>query len=123
MKAYLNKLQLKRLGFTKIGKNNKISSSLKTFKFKGKLGSNNRIDDDVIIKGKVNLESNVHLARGCTLSGWKKGIYMSDFATLSNYVQIYTVSDDYKANTLSSGTLNPSQRKKYSKIYEGPVNW
>ena len=53
MKAYLNKLQLKRLGFTKIGKNNKISSSLKTFKFKGKLGSNNRIDDDVIIKGKA----------------------------------------------------------------------
>ena len=121
MKAYLNKLQLKRLGFTKIGKNNKIDNSLKTQKFKGKLGSNNRIDSDVILKGKVDFENNIHLARGCTLSGSKNGIYMSDFATLSNYVQVFSTSDDYKAATLSAGTLNQNERKKYSKIYKGKV--
>ena len=121
MKKYLNKLQLKKIGFSKIGKNNKISNSLKTINFKGKLGSYNRIDEDVILTGKVNFENNIHLGRGCTLSGSKNGIYMKDFATLSNYVQVFTVSDDYKAVTLSAGTLNQNERKKYSKLYEGQV--
>ena len=121
MEKYLSKLELKKMGFSKIGKNNKISSSLRTINFKGELGSNNRIDADVILKGKVNFENNIHLARGCTLSGGKKGIYMSDFATLSNYVQVFTTSDNYKAAALSAATLNQNERKKYSKLYKGQV--
>ncbi len=122
MKKYLNKFELKKLGFSKIGKNNKISNSLKTFKFKGVLGSNNRIDEYVILKGNINLKNNIHLAKGCTLSGGKKGIYLDDFATLSNYVQIFTMSDDYKASALSGGTLTNHKRKKFSKIIEGKIN-
>jgi len=121
MKKYLNKLELKKIGFSKIGKNNKISNSLKTFNFKGELGSCNRIDEDVILKGKVNFENNVHLARGCTLSGGKNGIYLKNLVALSNYVQVFTVSDDYKAASLPAATLNQNDRKKYSKLYEGTV--
>lgn len=121
MKKYLSNSELKKLGFSKIGKNNKISRSLMTFNFKGDLGSNNRIDEYVILKGNIKLKNNIHIAKGCTLSGDKKGIYIDDFVTLSNYTQVFAISDDYKAPYLSGGTLTVSQRKKYSKIIEGKV--
>ena len=122
MKKYLEKIELKKLGFLKVGENNKISRSLKTFNLKGILGSNNRIDEDVILKGSINLKDNIHIAKGCTLSGDKKGIEINNFVSLSNYVQVFCISDDYKAPCLSGGTLTASQRKKYSKIIEGKVD-
>ena len=36
-------------------------------------------DDDVVLKGKIQLKNNVHISRGCTLSGDIKGIIMDDF--------------------------------------------
>ena len=121
MSQYLNKSQLRKKGFLKIGKNNKISKSLKTYNFKGKIGSNNRIDEDVVLKGNINLENNIHLARGCTLSGNLYSIDIQDFVSLSNYVQVFSVSDDYKASALTGGTLNQKERERFSKSYGGNV--
>ena len=121
MKKYLNRSQLKKIGFIKIGKNNKISKTIRTYNFKGILGSNNRIDDDVILKGIVNLRNNIHIGRGCTLSGNNFGIEIDDFVSLSNYVQIFCMSDNYKGSGLSGGTLKKNQRSKYSESYKGPI--
>ncbi len=121
MSEYLNKSQLKKKGFVKIGKNNKISKSLRTYNFQGNIGSNNRIDVDVILKGNINLKNNIHLARGCTLSGNLYSIDIEDFVSLSNYVQVFSVSDDYKAAALTGGTLNQKERKRFSKSYSGNV--
>ena len=35
---------------------------------KGNIGDNVRIDDFVIIKGKINISSNVHISSFCSLS-------------------------------------------------------
>ncbi len=121
MKQYLNNYQLRKKGFLKIGKNNKISKSLKTYNFKGNIGSNNRIDEDVVLKGNINLKNNIHLARGCTLSGNLYLIDIQDFVSLSNYVQVFSISDDYKAPALTGGTLNQKERDKFSKSYGGNV--
>ena len=121
MSEYLNKSQLMKKGFVKIGKNNKISKSLRTYNFQGNIGSNNRIDEDVILKGNINLKNNIHLARGCTLSGNLYSIDIEDFVSLSNYVQVFSVSDDYKAAALTGGTLNQKERKRFSKSYSGNV--
>lgn len=121
MSEYLSNSQLRKKGFLKIGKNNKISKSLKTYNFKGNIGSNNRIDEDVILKGNVNLKNNIHLARGCTLSAGMYSIDIDDFVSLSNYVQLFCVSDDYKASALTGGTLTLKERKKFSKSYEGNI--
>ncbi len=121
LKKYLNKSELKKLGFYKIGKNNQISKSLATFNFRGVIGDNNRIDENVILKGNVKLKNNIHLAKGCTLSGSKKGIYIDDFVSLSNYVQVFAISDDYRGACLGGGTLTEKQRLKYSKIIESKI--
>lgn len=121
MQKYLNKSQLKKFGFTKIGKNNKISKTLRAYNFKGILGSNNRIDDDVILKGRIIFKNNIHISRGCTISGNNYGIEINDFVSLSNYVQLFCMSDNYKGLGLSGGTLNENQRKKFSQSYKGPI--
>lgn len=121
MQKYLNKSQLKKIGFTKIGKNNKISKTLRAYNFKGVLGSNNRIDDDVILKGAIDFKNNIHIGRGCTLSGNNYGIEINDFVSLSNYVQVFCMSDNYKGSGLSGGTLKEDQRNKYSESYKGPI--
>lgn len=118
---YLSNDKLKKLGFVKIGNNCKISKYIRTYKANISCGSFVRIDDDVILKGKIQIGSNVHLARGCTLSGGRKGIFIGDFSTLSNFVQVFSSSDDYKANALPSGTFNKKITQKYCKLVESKI--
>ena len=121
MNKYLTNSKLKKIGFKKIGKNCKISKSISTYNLIGSLGDNIRIDDDVQLKGKIDLKSNVHIARGCTLSGAKHGIFVDDFVSLANYVQIYSSSDDYYSPSIAVATLNSEMRKKFSKVYEKKI--
>ena len=117
MSYYLNKNQQFKLGINKIGKNCKISKKIRGYSLKCIIGNNVRIDDDVVLKGKITIKSNVHIARGCTLSGGKKGIILENFSTLSNFCQIFTESDDYIKTTVSGGTLGDKERKKFCKTY------
>jgi galactoside O-acetyltransferase len=121
MNKYLTKSQLKKIGFKKIGKNCKISKSISTYNLIGSLGDNVRIDNDVQLKGKINLKSNVHIARGCTLSGGTYGIFIDELAALANYVQIYSFSDDYYLPSIAVATLDNKMRKKFSKVYEKKI--
>jgi galactoside O-acetyltransferase len=120
-KNYLTISQLKKIGFLKIGKNCKISNKISAFNLSGTLGDNVRIDDDVHLKGKIDIRSNVHLARGCTLSGTDKGIFLDDFAAISNFVQFYTNSDDYFNPSIPVATLDKKYRKNFSKTYSSKI--
>ena len=71
-----------------VGKNCQISKKVSFYSKEIKIGNRCRIDDDVVLKGKIRLKNNVHIARGCTLSGDELGIIIDDFSALSNYVQI-----------------------------------
>jgi len=112
---------LKDLGCKKIGKNCKISNKAFIYSNSVEIGDNVRIDDLVTLKGKIVLKNNVHLAKGCTLSGGTKGIFVDDFAGISNFVQFFTASDDYVAPYISSATLNKLLIKNYSKIYNKSI--
>lgn len=117
MNKYLTLSQLKKIGFRKIGKNCRISKSISTHNLIGTLGSNVRIDDDVQLKGKIDIKSYAHIARGCTLSGGNYGILLDEFSSLANYVQIFSSSDDYYSPSIPVGSLNDKLRKKFSKLY------
>ena len=117
MNKYLTLSQLKKIGFRKIGKNCRISKSISTHNLIGTLGNNVRIDDDVQLKGKIDIKSYAHIARGCTLSGGNYGIFLDEFSSLANYVQIFSSSDDYYLPSIPVGSLNDELRKKFSKLY------
>ncbi len=121
MNKYFKLTELKQIGFKKVGKNCKISKSISTHNLIGSLGDNIRIDDDVQLKGKIELKSNSHIARGCTLSGGKEGIFIDEFTSLANYVQIYSSSDDYYSASIPVATLDKKMRKKFSKVYEKKI--
>ncbi len=112
--------KLKKLGFKKIGRNNKIGNNIKTYNFKGTIGSNNRIDDDVILKGKIIINNNVHIARGCTISAGKEGVIFENFSTISNFVQVFGKSDDFTGNFLSEGTLEKN-KGNFTKVYSKKI--
>ena len=117
MNKYLTLSQLKKIGFRKIGKNCRISKSISTHNLIGTLGNNVRIDDNVQLKGKIDIKSYAHIARGCTLSGGNYGIFLDEFSSLANYVQIFSSSDDYYSPSIPVGSLNDKIRKKFSKLY------
>ena len=121
MNKFLNKNQLKRIGFFKIGKGCKISNKISCYDLNGSLGDNVRIDDYVCLKGKISLKSNVHIARGCTLSGGNKGIFVDSYTNLSNYVQVFSMSDDYIMPFIPGGTLSNANRNKFAKIHNKKV--
>jgi acetyltransferase-like isoleucine patch superfamily enzyme len=121
MADYFSIEELKKKGFKKVGRNCKISRKVAFYNTKGLLGNSVRIDDDVVLKGRVIIKSNVHIARGCTLSGDKKGIFIENFATLSNYCQVFSVSDDFLGVNIPGATLTPSKRKIFSKTYNKKI--
>ena len=118
---YYSNKKLINLGFKKIGKNCKISNKIFIYSNNIEIGDNVRIDDLVTLKGKIVLKDNVHLAKGCTLSGGDKGIFLDDFTAISNFVQFYTQSDDYVSPNIPSATLNKIAIKKFSKIYNKSI--
>ena len=120
-KNYLTISQLKKIGFVRVGKNCLISKKISTYNLSGTLGDNVRIDDDVQLKGKIEIASNGHLARGCTLAGGHAGIFIDEFTILANFVQIYAESDDYISPSIPVATLTAVLRKKFSKIYSKKV--
>ena len=113
---------LKKIGFKRVGTNNYISKKTSFYSINGNIGSNVRIDDFVIIKGKINIGSNVHISSFCSLSGIGAEIILKDFSGLSNGVQIFTTSDNYLKAAIPGGTLNKSKRKKFSSFNKGKVN-
>ena len=121
MSKFLTLKELEKIGFNKIGKNCKISKSITTHNLIGSLGDNVRIDDDVQLKGKIELKSGAHIARGCTLTAGKSGIVIGELSALANYVQIYSSSDDYYYPSIPIATLNEKMRKKFSKVYNKKI--
>lgn len=100
-----------------VGSNHQISSLARFYGNNIKLGKNVRIDDDVVLKGKIKIGSNTHIARGCTLSGGETGITIGSFTALSNFIQIFCTTDDYFLPYVPAiSTLSNGITKKFSKL-------
>ena len=116
MSGFYSKIEQKKLGLKKIGKDCKISKLSRFISKDIIIGDRCRIDDDVVFKGKIKLGNNIHIARGCTLSGGEKGIILDDFTALSNFVQVFTSTDHYISNSIPSATLNKKNQRKFSNV-------
>ncbi len=104
--AFLSNEEIQAIGFKSIGRNVKISNSAK-FYFPDdiSIGDDSRVDDFVVLSGKVKIGRNVHLAIGSNLAGGKLGIEIGDFSGTAYYVQIVAQSDDYSGTFLTNPTI------------------
>lgn len=97
--------ELLSLGFKSVGTGCKISRKASFYAIDGHVGSNVRIDDFCVIKGKVLFGSYIHLGSYTLVSGMGGLAVFEDCSTLSSGVHVYTASDDYRANALSSSAV------------------
>ena len=120
---FYTKDELKRLGVKKIGKNSQISKKISIYSNHVVLGNNVRIDDDVCIKGIVEIKDYVHISRGCTLSGGQFGIYIDEFTSISNFSQLFCNSDNYNSSSVPIANIKISKNKidKIVDIISGPI--
>jgi len=95
MSNFYSKTELLQVGFRKVGQNNKISKKVIFHQINGTIGKNVRIDDNVIIKGKIKIGSYVHIANNSILSGAKSGIKIGNFSGVSFNTLILCGTDDF----------------------------
>ncbi len=114
---YLSKSELVAIGFTKVGKNTKISRKCSFYGITGWIGDDVRVDDFCIIKGHVELHDYVHLAAYGMVSGAHAPVIIESFVGIAARGTILSGSDDYAADTLG----NPCTPPEYTTIIKGPV--
>ena len=111
---FYSKEELKKIKFASIGENVLIKKNASLYFTENiSIGSNVRIDDNVIIvasnkNAPVTIGNYVHIASNCYLAG-SDGIELMDFTTLAPCVQIFSGSDDYSGEKMT----NPMVDKKY----------
>ena len=120
--SFYSEKDLKQFKFQSIGKNVLIKKNVGMFFIENiSIGSNVRIDDNVIIvaskKGStVKIGNYVHIASNCYLAG-SDGIEMMDFTTLAPGVLIFSGSDDYSGKKLTNPMVgNPYVGGKSGKV-------
>lgn len=111
--AFLNREQLKAMGFKSLGQNVLVSDRAAIYNADQiELGDNARIDDFCLISGRVVLERNVHLAAYTNIAGGVKGVRFGQFAGCAYGCHVFTQSDDYTGEAL----FNPTVDDKYKKV-------
>lgn len=109
--------ELKSFGLKHIGKNVSISNKCSFYAIEGNIGDNVRIDDFCILKGKIEIGSNVHICAYSMISGAQDVVRLDDFCVLAARCSIYTGSNDHAADALPA----PLAPKEYTKQRFGPV--
>lgn len=97
------------MGFAHVGSNVLISAKASIYNAeKISIGDNSRIDDFVVVSGRVTIGRNVHIAVFSNLAGGEEGIEMEDFSGLAYGCQVFSQSDDYTGSTLTNPTVPDS---------------
>lgn len=111
--SFYSEEELKRIGFLFIGENVRISKKLSIYSpEKISIGNNVRIDDFCILSGKITIGNHIHIAAYTALYGGNKGIIINDFANISSKITIYSISDDYSGDSMTS----PMIPEKYKNV-------
>lgn len=111
--GYYTQEELFALGFASVGKNVLLSQYARIYGAQNiSIGDNVRIDDFVILSGKINIGSHVHIGASSNITGSDIGVEIKDFCGISNHVRILAISDDYSGETLS----NPCIPLEYKNI-------
>lgn len=103
MDSFYSQDELKLLGLKSYGENVNISRKASFYGEKNiTIGNNVRIDDFCILSGKIEIGDYVHIAAYSALYGGNDGIYIKNFVNISSRICIYSISDDYSGETLTS---------------------
>ncbi len=103
--SFHTKAELLTAGFSSVGENVRISDKVSLYAISGTIGNCVRIDDFCVLKGRLEIGSFVHIAAFCLISGVRGVVRFADCTTLSSGVHVYTGSDDYSADALSSSVV------------------
>jgi acetyltransferase-like isoleucine patch superfamily enzyme len=103
--SFYTKEELLAAGFSSVGNTVQISKKSSLYVISGSIGNNVRIDDFCILKGRIVLGNYIHIGSFCLLTGVCGEVNLQDCSVLSSGVHIYTGSDDYRADVLSSGAV------------------
>lgn len=97
--------QLQAIGFESIGRNVRISDKASIYgAARISIGDNVRIDDFCVIsagEGGMRIGSHIHIALYSSLVG-AGSITLDDFCNISSRVSIYSSSDDYSGQYMTS---------------------
>lgn len=103
MNGYYSQEELARVGFKELGSDVKISSKACFYQpEKICIGDGARIDDFCILIGNIRIGRYVHIAGYSTIHASAGSVLMDDFSTLSSRVCIYSASDDYSGEYMTS---------------------
>ena len=119
MNSFYTLEELKQIGFQSIGGEDVYISRKASIYSPGKIsiGNHVRIDDFCILSGRIEIGDYIHVAAYSALYGGSEGIFIDDFANISSRVSIYSVSDDYSGNTMTS----PLVPEEYKAVDSRPV--
>jgi len=116
MNSFYTEAELKTLGLKKYGKNVLISRKCSIYGADNiELGNNIRIDDFCILSGRITMGSFIHIAAYTALYGGEHGVELNDFVNISSKVSIYSISDDYSGEYMTSPVVPYKYRKVTSK--------
>lgn len=113
MTSFYSRDELNKIGFERLGDDVFISRKASIYSpEKMKIGNHVRIDDFCILSGKIELGNYIHVAAYSAIYGGEAGVIVSNFANISSRVSIYSVSDDYSGETMTS----PMIPKEYKNV-------
>ena len=111
--AYLDRDQLARLGFKRLGRNVKISDRAAVHDADQiEIGDNSRVDDFCVLSGRVVMGRNVHLAVFVNIAGGSEGVFLDDFSGIAYGSHVFSQTDDYSGLYLTGPTLPLKYRKE-----------
>lgn len=116
---FLTAAELSELPFWRCGSGVLVDSSVRLIGVENiALGDKVRIDAGTIIiaTGPVTIGSWVHIAANCYLEG-RGGIRIEDFANVSSYVSLHSVSDDFSGRSLT----NPMTPERFKHLHLGEI--
>lgn len=110
--------ELQTLGFVSIGEGVLISRLARIYGASNIcIGSNVRIDDFVILSGKIEIGSFVHIGAFASITGGRVGVKIGDFCGMSSQSKIFATSDDF----INGYLIGPCIPMEFRNVIEKPV--
>lgn len=107
LKGFLTLDELKKIGFKSLGKNVFISDKACFYKPDSiSIGSNVRIDDFCVLIGNISVGDYVHIATYSSIHASHGSVTIGNYSTLSSRVAIYSASDDYSGEYMTSPLIS-----------------
>ncbi len=115
MSSFYSKEELKNIGFKKCGENALISKKASIYSpDQIEIGDNVRIDDFVLLSGRIIIGNRVHISAYVALYACEKKIEIKDYAGISPKTTIFSQTDDYSGGYMANA-MAPDEYRNVTK--------